>query len=103
MAHVWGVSGMDYIFNSGGKTNVITSLHWRCTKSEAGKKSFTYGQQTLDPPGDTFVEYSDVTESQAIQWLQTKLGSSQVSAIETEIDVKFAEQNTPSKSTGTPW
>jgi len=103
MAHTWTIAQMDYDVSSGGKTNVVTQLHWRCTKTDGDHSGSAYGAEGLAAPGDTFVEWADVTESTAVGWAKAALGSDEVTAIEARVDAQIAELKTPTTGTGVSW
>ena len=103
MAHTWTISAMDYDVSSGGKTNVVTQLHWRCTKTDGGHTGSSYGSVGLEAPGETFVEWADITEATAVGWAKSALGDDQVAATESAIDAQIAEKATPTTGTGVSW
>tara|TARA_R100001509_G_scaffold153083_1_gene113752 strand:- start:49 stop:333 length:285 start_codon:yes stop_codon:yes gene_type:complete len=94
---------MDYDVSSGGKTNVVTQLHWRCTKTDGDHSGSFYGSVGLGAVGDSFVEWDDITEATAIGWAKTAIGTDQVTAIEAAIDAEIAEKATPTTGTGVSW
>lgn len=103
MSHTWTVATMDYDVSSGGKTNVVTVVHWRCTKTDGGHSGSFYGTVGLEAPGDSFVEWADITEETAIGWAKAALGTDEVTAIEAAVDAQIAELNTPTRGTGISW
>ena len=103
MAHTWTISAMDYDVSSGGKTNVVTTVHWRCVKVDGDHTGLRYGSVGLEAPGDSFVEWADITEATAIGWAKAALGTDDVTAIEAAVDAQIAELNTPTRGTGISW
>ena len=103
MAHTWTVSAMDYDVSSGGKTNVVTTVHWRCSKEDGDNSGSSYGTVGLEAPGESFVEWDDITEATAIGWAKNALGTDEVTAIEAAIDAQIAEKATPTTGTGVSW
>ena len=103
MAHTWTVATMDYDVSSGGKTNVVTTLHWRCSKTDGDHTGGSYGSVGLEAPGETFVEWADITEETAVGWAKAAIGTDEVTAIETAIDAEIAESKTPTTGAGIPW
>ena len=53
-------------------------------------------------PSD-FVAYDKLTEAIVLGWVKTKLGTDEVSRIETKIDADIALINTPVTEIGKPW
>jgi len=103
MAHTWTIAAMDYDISSGGKTNVVTQLHWRCTKTDGDHIGSNYGAVGLEAPGESFVEWADITEATAIGWAKAAIGTDQVTAIEAAIDAQIAESKTPTTGSGVSW
>ena len=103
MAHIWTVPAMDYDVSSGGKTNVVTTVHWRCTKTVGDNTGLSYGSIGLAAPSGSFVEWDDITESTAVGWAKAALGSDEVTAIEARVDAQIAEEANPTTGEGVPW
>ena len=104
MAHIWKVSVMDYTISSGGKTNVVNTLHWQCSKTDSANNSASvYGTVALEAPGESFVEWADITEETAIGWAKEAMGNTQVTAIESGIDAQITEMETPTTGSDIPW
>ena len=103
MAHTWKVSAMDYTVSQDGHTNVVNTVHWRCSKTDGDHSGSSYGIVGLEAPSGTFVEWDDITEATAIGWAKAALGDEQVTAIEAAIDAQIAEKATPTRGTGVSW
>jgi hypothetical protein len=104
MAHVWNVSTLDYELNMDGRTNVVTTVHWRVSQEDAeGNTGSSYGTQALAAPGETFVEWADITEAIAIGWAKDAMGQDAVDAIEAGCDAQVAEKANPTSGSGVPW
>ena len=101
--YTWKVGQCDRTLATG----VITTLHYTVTAvTEDGVYSAgAYGSIGLDAPdADDMVAYDDVTEAQAISWLQQKLGGAEkVEEIHAALDAQLTEKRTPTTGTGTPW
>ena len=103
MAHTWTVAAMDYTVSQDGHTNVVNTVHWRCSKTDGDHSGSSYGTVGLEAPSGTFVEWDDITEATAIGWAKDALGTDEVTAIEAAIDAQIAEQATPTRGTGVSW
>lgn len=100
----WTVSSMDYNVSQDSHTNVVTIIHWRCSKEdESGNAGSSYGTVGLEAPGESFVEWANITEEVALGWAKAALGDEQVAAIEASIDAQIAEQANPTRGMGVPW
>ena len=103
MAHTWTVATMDYDVTQGDNSNVVTCVHWRCTKVDGDHTGSRYGSVGLEAPSGTFVEWDDITEATAIGWAKAAIGTDEVTAIEAAIDAQIAEQANPTCGTGVSW
>ena len=99
----WTVSAMDYTVSQDGHTNVVNTVHWRCSKTDGDHSGSSYGTVGLEAPGESFVEWDDITEDIAVGWAKAALGDEQVSSIEAAIDAQIAELVTPTSGTGVSW
>jgi len=99
----WTVSAMDYTVSQDGHTNVVNTVHWRCSKTEGDHSGSSYGTVGLESPSGTFVEWADITEETAVGWAKAALGDDQVTAIEASIDAQIAEKAAPTTGTGVSW
>jgi len=103
MAHTWTVSAMDYTVSQNGHTNVVNTVHWRVSKTDGDNSGSSYGTVGLEAPGESFVEWADVTEEMAVGWAKAALGDEQVAATEAAIDAQIAEKATPTTGIGVSW
>mgnify|MGYP003136602549 CR=1 FL=1 len=103
MAHTWTIAAMDYDVSSGGKTNVVTTVHWRCSKVDGDNSGSSYGSVGLGAVGDSFIEWADITEATAVGWAKAALGNDAVVATEAAIDAQIAELVSPTTGTGISW
>ena len=99
----WTVSAMDYTVSQDGHTNVVNTVHWRVSKEDGDHSGSSYGTAGLEPPGESFVEWDDITEETAVGWAKATLGDEQVAATEAAIDAQIAEKATPTRGTGVSW
>ena len=103
MSHVWSVAALDYAVSSGGRTNVVETVHWRVTKTQGDHSVSIYGSSSLVAPGDTFIEWASITEANAIAWAKADLGTDEVAGLEANLDAQLAEKVTPTVGSGQPW
>ena len=101
--YTWKVGQCDRLLQTG----VISTLHYTVTaETEDGVYSAgAYGSIGLEAPdADDMIAYDDVTEAQAISWVQTAIGGEEkVAEIHTALDNQLTEKRTPTKGTGLPW
>ena len=109
MAVTWDVVSLDATKTVGSLSDVITTVHWTASDSEAGSgetshEGYCYGSVGLaDADSGSFTAYASVTKENAIAWAKASIGSEQVTAIETGIAAQITESKTPTKSSGVPW
>lgn len=112
MSYNWKISAMDYAVSQDGLSNVVTTVHWRCSKEdENGNVGSSYGTHSLPAPDpDNFVDWNNLDEYTVITWCladmiaKTPEGEqSQVDRVQNGIDAQIAEQANPTRGTGVPW
>jgi hypothetical protein len=103
MSHTWKVAALDYAVSQDGHTNVVTTVHWRCSKEDGDNSGSSYGTVGLEAPSGTFVEWADITEATAVGWAKAAMGDDEVAAVEAAIDAQIAELATPTSGTGVSW
>jgi hypothetical protein len=66
--------------------------------------SVTYSVNLLPADVNNFTPYSDITQATAIQWTKDALGTSSVTAMELEVQVKIDTQKIPTPQPAPlPW
>ena len=99
----WTIAQCDRELSDGG----ITTAHWRVTASQTLEDvEFTassYGTCgfTPDPESGDYTPYSDVTETEVLQWCWDN-GIDQ-EAIEASLQADIDLQITPTTGAGVPW
>ena len=99
----WQINTAEYLVASGDRSNVITTVHWRVTKTVGEHSAGSYGSAGLEAPGDTFIAWADVTEANVLAWVQAELGEEMIASMEASLDAQIAEQTTPTTGSGVPW
>ena len=104
MAVTWTIASMDRDITQNGKSDVVTTIHWRASDTDSdGNSGSSYGSVGVTLGSGAFVAYADITEANAIQWAKDALGSDQVTAIEASIASQIAEMKTPTVASGVSW
>ena len=103
MAVLWKISSMDRDLTQGDNENIITTIHWRASDSDAdGNTGSAYGSVGVTLVG-TPTPYADVTEADAVGWAKDALGEEQVTAIEASIASQIDAQANPTTASGVPF
>ena len=103
MAHTWTIGAMDYTVSQDGHTNVVNTVHWRCSKEDGDNSGSSYGTVGLEAPGESFVAWDDITEATAVGWAKAIVENGRGKLFEAAIDAQIAEQATPTSGTGVSW
>jgi hypothetical protein len=106
VTYTWSVEDTERNLSDGG----ITVIHWRCIGSEtvgSGDSAVTYTAErygttihTPDVDAAGFIAYNNVTEADAVAWVQAALDQS---SVETAISDEITAQKTPATAFGVPW
>lgn len=82
----------------------VTTAHWTASKTEGDFSAGSYGTVGFTKEdGVNLIPYADLTEATVIGWVEASLGAETLTAMEATMDALIAEQQVPSKATGTPW
>ncbi len=99
MAVTWDVASLDATKTVGSLSDVVTTIHWTASDSEAGSgetshEGYRYGSIELaEADSGSFTAYADITKEDAIAWAKAAIGSDQVTAIETDIAAQIKNTN----------
>ena len=101
--YTWKVGQCDRTLADG----MITTMHYTVSAvTEDGVYSAgAYGSVGLEPADpDDMIPYDNVTEAQAISWVQAALGGEEkVAEIHAALDAQLTEKRTPTTGKGVPW
>ena len=111
MSFTWKVAALDYAVSQDGLSNVVTTVHWTCSKEdENGNSGSAYGTHSLpEPDPSNFVEWDNLDEFTVLSWMTADMvakadeGENPAMAIEASVDAQIAEKATPTNGTGVPW
>ena len=112
MSFTWKVSALDYAVSQDGLSNVVTTVHWRCSKEdENGNSGSAYGTHGLPAPDPSnFVEWDSLDEFTVLSWMTADMVATadegeetEVDRVQASVDAQIAEQAAPTSGTGVPW
>ena len=118
MAVTWNVQSLKKTETYGSLSKVVHQIDWTAKDSETvGEdtssaplppnnvfEAVRYGTVALEPASsDSYIDYENITEANAIAWLKAALGDDKVTEIETALASELALKKTPKTSTGIPW
>ena len=82
----------------------VTTAHWTASKTSGEFSAGSYGTVGFTKEdGVNLIPYANLTEATVIGWVEASLGAETLAAMEAGYDAQIAEQQAPSKATGTPW
>ena len=111
MSHTWKVAALDYEVLQDGLSNVVTTVHWTCSKEdEDGNTGYAYGTHGLpEPDPSNFVEWDNLDEFTVLSWMTADMvakadeGENPAMAVEASVDAQIAEKANPTHGCGVPW
>ena len=104
IGYTWDVSTVDTYPTKSSKSDVIYNVHWKLTATDNSNQDedgvniseTVYSSQILDTSDlSNFKAFADVTASDVQGWVETAIGSDEVTAIKTSLDAKITEMITP--------
>ena len=104
IGYTWDVSTVDTYPTKSSKSDVIYNVHWKLTATDNSNQDedgvniseTIYSSQELDTSDlSSFKAFADVTASDVQGWVETAIGSDEVTAIKTSLDAKITEMITP--------
>ena len=110
IGYTWDCKTCDTYPSKSGKSNVVHNVHWRLTATDDTNKdsdghnwtASCYGTQALDTSDlSSFINWSSLTNSDVQGWVETALGSDEVTNMKAGLDVQIAEKISPSSVTKT--
>jgi hypothetical protein len=105
----WHIAALETAPSEDGLTDVVKTGHWTASATEVdGDDTYTgsaYGSVGFgEPDPDSFVDYPNITEAEAITWVQETLGAEQVANIEAGLLAQIENQkNPPIVTLPLPW
>ena len=111
MSYTWKVAALDYAVSQDGLSNVVTTVHWTCSKEdENGNSGYSYGTHSLpEPDPSNFVEWDNLDEFTVLSWMTSDMvakadeGENPAMAVEASVDAQIAEKANPTCGCGVPW
>jgi len=98
MAVTWTISTLERNTSDDG----VVVAHWRASDVDGDHSGSSYGTCgfTPDSTTDGYTAYADITEAQAIGWVQADVDTG---AVEESIAAQIEASKAPAVAVGTPW
>jgi len=95
----WGINTLERETDDG----FVMVAHYTVDANDGTYSAGAYGSVGFERP-DTLIPYSDLQESQVIDWVKTALGGDEkVTEIQAALQAQIDEQRAPTKAAGVPW
>ena len=76
--------------------NVVRTITWQCVAERDGLTATAYGIAALQGPQENFIAYEDLTEAEALQWLDDALSNDELRQIYFDLERQINERQAPS-------
>lgn len=102
---IWTVVAMFVRKQEGTLQDVVYLIDWMVSDTDGVNEARTGGSTEIPAPqADSFIPYADITQAQAIAWVQGVLGTERVNAIENELNLQIVYmQSPPVETPPLPW
>lgn len=110
IGYTWNVSTVDTYPTLESNADVVYNVHWRLTaeddaNQDADGNNWTatvYGTQSVDTSDlSSFTAFADLSASDVQGWVETAMGSDDVTAMKSGLDAQIALLITPTSVTKT--
>jgi len=110
IGYTWDVSTVDTYPTKDGNADVIYNVHWRLTAKDDTNKdadgnnwtATSYGTQSVDTSDlSSFTAFGSLSASDVQGWVETAMGSDDVTALKAGLDAQIALLITPTSVTKT--
>jgi hypothetical protein len=96
---IWSVTKLE-VTTYEGLTDVVISVGWSVTDTQQGITETFAGVTLVEPPGDNFTPYDQLTEAQVLEWVFKKVSQAGTEALVTQ---RIQEKLTPAIDPPLPW
>ena len=110
IGYTWDVSTVDTYPTLESNADVVYNVHWRLTAEDDANQdadgnnwtATSYGTQSVDTSDlSSFTSFASLTASDVQGWVETAMGSDEVTAKKTALDGQIALLITPTSVTKT--
>jgi len=97
--YIWQIDNLEVTKSLAGKTDVISTVHWRIIATDDEFTASEYGTIGLNEPDETFEKFQEVTLDTVINWVKVKLfAGEEGDQTEDDVEKRLAEQIADQKS-----
>jgi hypothetical protein len=95
----WSITKLE-VTTYEGLTDVVISVSWSVTDTQQGITEVFDGVTLVEPPGDNFTPYNELTEVQVLEWVYKKVNKTGTEAIITQ---RIQDKISPAVDPPLPW
>ena len=95
----WSVNKLEVIAYE-GLLDVVISVNWSVSDTQQNITETSNGVTLVDPPGDNFTPYNELTEVQVLEWVYKKVSKTGTEAIITQ---RIQDKISPAVDPPLPW
>ena len=92
----WTIENMERLVADG----MVIRVDWRVSETDGDVTEFTCNNTTFDTPGDPFVPYEELTETQVLSWVQA---TDLAQATAADVHARVQAALNPVVVSGLPW
>ena len=96
---IWSVTKLE-VTTYEGLADVVILVGWSVTDTQQGITEIFDGVTLVEPPGDNFTPYNQLTEAQVLEWVFKKVSQSGTEALVTQ---RIQDKITPVIDPPLPW
>lgn len=95
----WSVTKLE-VTTYEGLSDVVISVGWSVTDTQQSITETFTGVTLVEPPGDNFTPYNQLTEAQVLEWVFKKVSKAGTEAIVTQ---RIQDKISPAVDPPLPW
>lgn len=104
ISYAWTFPTLDVVYSEDGFSNVVQRVHYVYTGTDGEYTATTYNVVSLDPPGQPFISYDDLTPQIVTGWVEGALGADQLEAMNLSLANQIEAQKNPTGGAlAPPW
>lgn len=110
ITYTWSFPSLDVVYNEidpqtgEAVQNVVTAVNWNYFAQDGDFTAYRYGTAGMEPPGQPFVAYDDLTPEIVQGWVESAIGAERISEMQASLADQISELKNPTGgSMPPPW
>jgi hypothetical protein len=96
-SYQWNIVQMDRLTSDG----FVVTVHYNVSATDGDYSASTYGTVGYtEQPGEQYIPYAELTETEVVGWVQDSLGKD---TVEESLTTQIEAQKNPVQESGLPW